>query len=100
MRHIILAALLATPAMAETVVARGGGAAIYLTEKPCQHAQVLEAIKPEFHAKFRAGWATIRNESVELCWTADRSTMAVAVVFPDGDTLALPIDRFTRAVGV
>lgn len=70
MRKLMLCAALlcAAPAFADLVAKNKNGDELRLFERVCTNPTILAAIKPEFHARFKAGQASIGGQVIALCY--------------------------------
>lgn len=98
MRLAICAALLcASPAIAQTMVARHGDSQVTLFDKPCEIASVLRFI-PEGHRQvFRKADANIAGQRWFACFRVVRDQ--VHMVYEDGDQGLIDVADFKESPG-
>ncbi len=64
----IMLLLFSTVALADGVLRAGGDVAVFKTDAPCENAEVLSVIKPEFRGLFKAGALLTQGRVIALCW--------------------------------
>ena len=82
------------------LVARNDKAELRLLNAACTEKAILDQLKPEFHARFKAGRLLAHDGSINLkvCWI-DTGEGAYFVQFQDGDSGAIPVQVFTEEHG-
>lgn len=102
MKRIIaaLAVGFATFAHADLVASNGSGDELRLMQTPCINSAILDKVKPEFHAQFKAGQASIGGKIIRLCWVD--TSEGYYYVIPQGaeQGLAYPVTMFLDQPGV
>lgn len=91
MRVVLLcaAALAATPAFAQDLVARQGSDTVHLAEAPCTSQQVLKMLDPQLQPKYHAASATVQGHTFEACWRMTAN--GVHLLYEDGDQGLVPL---------
>jgi len=87
---ILAAAILAFPAIADSI-ARQGSNWVRLTLRPCEDAKVAAVIQAQgLHpGQFRAAYASFDGRSYVACWTPAQG--GAALVYGDGDQGYVPV---------
>lgn len=86
----LCAAALATPVLADELVARRGGDMVRLTDTPCTSQQVLNRIDPESQPNYRAASAILQGQSFVACWNIAGN--AAHLLYEDGDEGLIPLE--------
>lgn len=86
------AALLATPAMADELVASNGTDSVRLTDSPCSSEPVLNRLQPKFHSILRAASATVQGQTYKACWVVQGNV--AHLLYEDGDQGIIPLSDF------
>jgi hypothetical protein len=96
MRKFILAALLcaAGSAMADYVASNDAGDELRLMNGACDHQDILDQLKPEFHSQFKRAQATIGGAVVRGCWIEIEEEKAFYVQFENGQGNVFPMGMF------
>lgn len=93
MRHLLCAALLcASPAIAETLVARSGDDHVKVMDAACPYAAVLRFIPEDKRALFRKADTRVNGERFFACWVLIEDQ--VFLIYEDGDKGAVPASAF------
>jgi hypothetical protein len=94
MRFALLcaAALMATPALADELVANNGNDQIRLSDSPCTSEQVLNRLKPQFRSILRDASAVVRGQSFKACWIVAGDS--AHLLYEDGDQGLVPLADF------
>ena len=98
MKRALLALLLAGCATNPVVTSVSGtteyGARVTLFDSPCKNAVVLDRIKEEHQASFRAGRAENASEVRELCWKVTPDKQHVFVIDNTYEMGVIPLATF------
>lgn len=96
MRTLICAALLlaAGSAMADLVASNDQGNELRLGYAACDHQEILDTIKPEYHGDFHKGVAILGGNVIKACWINIPEEKMVYVVYETGASMAYPINIF------
>lgn len=94
MKFVLLcvAALVATPVLADELVARSGNDSVRLTDTPCTSEQVLNRLKPQFRSELRDATAVVQGQTFKACWVVDGH--AAHLLYEDGDQGLIPLADF------
>jgi len=94
MRFALLcaAALLATPALADELVASNGNDSVRLSDGPCTSQEVLNRLKPQFHSVLKEASAVVRGQSFKACWILAGDS--AHLLYEDGDQGLIPLADF------
>lgn len=97
MRSIIaalVAASFAVSAHADWVATNDAGDELRLMNGQCDHADILEQLKPEFHSQFKAAQATIGGQAIMGCWIEIEGEDVFWVLFRDAEGVAFAKEMF------
>lgn len=86
------AVLIATPALADEVVASSGSDSVRLSNAPCTSVAVLARLKPQFHSVLRDASATVQGQTYKACWVVEGSS--AHLLYEDGDQGLIPLSDF------
>ena len=100
MRSIVVlcAALAATPAMAQDLVAYEGEDMIRFTSQACSNASVLGRIEPQIRPLFWTASATLQGQRYTACWSM--TPHGAYLVSEDGDQGLVPLTQLQVPVDV
>ena len=86
---ILCAALAASSAFADDLVARQGNDSVRLAETPCTNSEVLGHVPPQVRTEFRAASAQVEGKTFTACWR--KSGGSAHLVYEDGDQGLIPL---------
>ena len=86
-----LAAFVAAPTFAQTLVARQGDDSVRLSDAACQSELVLGRLEAQQHEEFHAATAVFQGQTFQACWRA-MGTVAF-LVYEDGDQGVIPLQE-------
>ena len=93
MKRLLAIALLlfSTTAFADGVVRGPDGFLIVFKNAPCESAEVLPLIKPEFRDQFKQAAIRFQGHGLAACWIVDPDDKDVVYVLgADGNSIDLP----------
>ena len=91
---VCAAALVATPAFADELVASNGSDFVRLTDKPCASDPVLKRLTPRFRDVMREATATVSGQQYRACWIKNGD--AAHLLYEDGDQGIIPLSDFKQ----
>lgn len=97
---VLVSFALSANAVEPSMIAHGQNVTVRLFDRPCEVKEVLELLKPEFHARYRAGSSELNGEHRELCWLAFPERGVVVVVDDHGVDADLDMTHFKKEEGV
>ena len=86
------AALLATPVLADELVAFNGNDSVRLSDAPCTSEEVLNRLKPQFRTVLRDASAVVQGQSFKACWIPAGDS--AHLLYEDGDQGLIPLSDF------
>jgi opacity protein-like surface antigen len=86
-----LAAMAATPAFAEDLVARQGDDSVRLSDAACKSELVLSRLEPGMAKDFRAASAVFQGQRFQACWRMMGN--AAYLMYEDGDQGVIPANE-------
>jgi hypothetical protein len=86
---ILCAALAASPAFADDLVARQGSDSVRLAEAPCTSSEILGQLPPQVHPEFKAASAQVEGKTFAACWR--KAGASAHLVYEDGDQGLIPL---------
>jgi hypothetical protein len=87
-------ALLATPAIADEVVASKGGDSVRLSDSQCSSDKVLEHVPPQFRPQMKDAVAMVGGQPFKACWAVGGGM--AHLVYEDGDHGMVPLSEFRK----
>lgn len=93
MRALVLAALIAAPALAgPPLVYRQGDNSLTLHDSPCVHGGTLALLAPEWRPKFKKAHTVLKGKTIYACWIEEAGL--AFVMYEDGDQIVYRLDLF------
>ena len=87
-------ALLATPAIADEVVASQGGDSVRLSDTQCSSDKVLGHVPPHFRPQMKDAVAMVKGQPFKACWAVGGGM--AHLVYEDGDHGMVPLSEFRK----
>lgn len=76
------------------------GSYIYLLDKPCTEPAVLQWLKPDWHAKYKASDVVLNGDPLKMCWMPFPEEKIVFFVWQDGSNGPMPESKFRADLGI
>ena len=86
---ILCAALAASSAFADDLVARQGNDSVRLAETPCTSNEVLGHLPPQVRTEFKSASAQVEGKTFTACWR--KAGGSAHLVYEDGDQGLIPL---------
>ena len=89
---LVVLLLIASPALADELIASNGADVVRLSDKPCSSEAVLSRVTPRFHQIMRDATALVAGAEYRACWVVNGES--AHLLYEDGDQGIIPLSDF------